>query len=69
MEDEENQAGANSEMRFITLELMKLAQKSGRSFGQVAQEFVENTCGLQELIASGPQRHSRARRAACTRQK
>lgn len=69
MEDEDNQSGANSEMRFITLELMKLAQKSGRSFEQVAQDFVENTCGLQEMIASGPQRPSRSRRAACTRQK
>ena len=67
--EEENDYAANQEIRYISLELMKLAQKSGRSFGQVAQEFVENTCGLQELIASGPQRHSRARRAACTRQK
>jgi hypothetical protein len=53
MEDEDNQNAANSEIRFITLELMRLAQKSGKSFEQVAADYVRNTCYLQELIAGG----------------
>jgi len=52
MDDEEkdSQTAANSEIRFMTLELMKLAQKSGKPFSQVAAEYMENTCLLQELI-------------------
>ncbi|MCX8197992.1 MAG: hypothetical protein N3F07_02235 [Candidatus Micrarchaeota archaeon] len=53
MEEEDGQNAANSELRFITLELMKLAQKSGKSFEEVALEYLRNTCLLQELIANG----------------
>jgi len=48
-EDDEGYS-ANSEMRYISLELMKLAQKSGRPFAQVAREYIENTALLQEMI-------------------
>lgn len=52
MEEEEEMPGtANSEIRYITLELMRLAQKSGRTFDQVAQEFIANTVKLQDMIA------------------
>jgi|GEM_PF-1770239 len=52
MEDEEEMpSGANSEIRFIALELMRLAQKSNRSFDEVASEFIENTVKLQDMIA------------------
>ena len=52
MEHEENdESAANSEMRYITLELMKLAQKSGRSFADVAGEYLKNAHKLQRMIA------------------
>ncbi len=51
MDGEEDEAySANSEMRYISLELMKLAQKSGKTFEQVAVEYIENTSRLQEMI-------------------
>jgi hypothetical protein len=51
MEGEDDEGiSANSEMRYISLELMKLAQKSGKSFEQVAQEYMENTALLQDMI-------------------
>lgn len=53
MESEEDMPStANSEIRFITLELMRLAQKSGRSFDEVAVEFIENTLKMQDMIAA-----------------
>ena len=51
MEEEDSQNAANSEIRFITLELMRLAQKSGKSFEQIAKEYVQNTCKLQDMIS------------------
>lgn len=50
MEEEEIPSTANSEIRFITLELMRLAQKSGRSFDELAEEFIRNTVRMQDLI-------------------
>ena len=50
-EEEELPSTANSEIRFITLELMRLAQKSGRSFDEVAVEFIGNTMKMQDMIA------------------
>ena len=69
MEEEEIPSTANSEIRFITLELMRLAQKSGRSFDEVAEEYIRNTVHLQNLItgaedeevpAGKARRHSKA---------
>jgi len=48
--EDEDSLSANSEMRYISLELMKLAQKSGKSFREVAAEYMENTAMLQEMI-------------------
>ena len=51
MDSEDDEAGgANSEMRYISLELMKLAQKSGKTFQQVAAEYIANTALLQDMI-------------------
>jgi hypothetical protein len=51
MDSEDDEAiSANSEMRYISLELMKLAQKSGKTFEQVAAEYIANTSRLQEMI-------------------
>ncbi|MEM3555818.1 MAG: hypothetical protein QXF56_03830 [Candidatus Micrarchaeia archaeon] len=49
MYDEEI-ASINSEMRFITLELMKLAQKKKKSFREVAREFIKNVYCLEGMI-------------------
>ncbi|MFA5929363.1 MAG: hypothetical protein WC861_00610 [Candidatus Micrarchaeia archaeon] len=48
--EDEDSLSANSEMRYISLELMKLAQKSGKTFEQVAREYMKNTELLQEMI-------------------
>lgn len=70
MEEEENQSAAASEMRYISLELMKLAQKSGKTFEQLAQEFIENTFRLREIISGEPQKkRARSGKAASSRQK
>ena len=69
MEDEGDEGnGANSEMRYISLELMKLAQKSGKSFEQVASEYMENTARLQEMIIGEEEVPARRGKALKTRQ-
>ena len=40
----------NTELRYITLELMKIAEKRKVPFKKVAAEFVENATTLHELI-------------------
>jgi hypothetical protein len=47
---DEEVASINSEMRFITLELMKLAQKRRKSFKHVAREFISNVYTLDKLV-------------------
>jgi len=49
-EDDERAVAANSEIRFIALELMKLAAKSGRSFDEVAAEYMRNAEKLACMI-------------------
>ena len=61
--DEEENDGSNSEIRFIAMELMKLAQKTGKSFDEVAREYMENACRLQKMIAGGGKRKVRRSRA------
>jgi len=71
-EEEELPSTANSEIRFITLELMRLAQKSGRSFDEVAVEFIGNTMKMQDMIAGaaeGDLPSSKARRKSKAWQK
>lgn len=50
LEDDRN--GANSEMRYITLELMKLSAKRKTPFARIAAEFVGNTYRLAEMLQS-----------------
>ncbi|MEM4348763.1 MAG: hypothetical protein QXN37_04320 [Candidatus Anstonellaceae archaeon] len=52
MEEEDKHMAANAEMRYITLELMKIAQRSGKSFDEVASEFIRNAEKLRRLIYS-----------------
>ena len=51
MQEGEFETSANGEIRFIALELMKLAQKSGKTFDEVAQDYIRNTERLQLLIS------------------
>jgi len=55
---EDEIASINSEMRFITLELMKLAQKKRKSFKQVAKEFISNVYTLDKMIKESGARKS-----------
>ena len=68
-EEEENTSAANSEIRFITLELMKLAQTSGRGFEEVAQDYLKNTFQLQRMLQGEDKPNARIRRGAVLRQK
>jgi hypothetical protein len=51
--EEDDGAGiaANSEIRYIALELMKIAQKSGRKFEDVAGEYMRNAEILAGMIS------------------
>ena len=68
--EEENDYAANQEIRYISLELMKLAQKSGKGFDEVAREYMENTMKLQKLISGEEEELARiGRKGAVLRQK
>ena len=43
---------ANSEIRYLTLELMKIAVKKNKPFKDIAKEFVENVYYMKNLISS-----------------
>ncbi len=50
---EDELVSANSEVRYISLELMKIASREKRSFEEVAKEFVDNVYYLHTLIKDG----------------
>ncbi len=58
-EQDEDKGGANSEMRYITLELMKLAARKKLPFRKIASEFVENAYSLAELLQDVPKSQER----------
>ncbi|VVC01645.1 Uncharacterised protein [uncultured archaeon] len=68
-EDEDSASAANSEIRFLTLELMKLAQKSGRGFEEVAGEYLKNGERLQEMLRQGGEAAPLRLRGAASRHK
>ena len=49
----EDLASINSEIRFITLELMKLAAQRGVSFDEVLDEFLQNATVLRTGLRTG----------------
>ncbi len=49
-ENYEEMAIVNSELRFLTVELMKIAQKNGQSFDEVLQEYFTNAYKLKRKI-------------------
>lgn len=50
MDLEDGLQSMNAELRFITLELMKIAEKRGVTFKEVAGEYVTNVHLMQKLI-------------------
>ena len=49
----------NTEIRYMTVELMKIAAKRKVSFDVVAKEFLENTYLLHEMIEKERKRGKR----------
>jgi hypothetical protein len=46
----EDMESVNSELRYITIELMKIAARRKRPFAEMAKEFLQNTNLLQRMI-------------------
>jgi hypothetical protein len=46
----EDMESVNSELRYITIELMKIAAQRKQPFAEVAKEFLQNTNLLQRMI-------------------
>jgi hypothetical protein len=65
--EEEKDSTAASEIRYIALELMKLAKQSGASFEQVANEYLDNTETLSRMISG--EEPKKVKKAAAGRQK
>lgn len=51
---DEERANANSELRYIALELTKMAQKRKKPFRAVAAEYMENVYELEGLLREAP---------------
>ncbi len=58
---EDEVASINSEIRYITLELMKLASRRRTSFAEVANEFISNAYILENVIMARSVRNTRIR--------
>lgn len=56
IENFEEVAAVNSEMRYLALELMKLASQRGLTFEQSMREFIANTDYLQRGLADYEQK-------------
>ncbi|MFH0927027.1 MAG: hypothetical protein V1822_00425 [Candidatus Micrarchaeota archaeon] len=50
---EEEKANANSELRYLALELTKLAASQKKPFSAVAGEYVQNVHDLQSILQMG----------------
>ncbi|MEM3431707.1 MAG: hypothetical protein QXF07_02690 [Candidatus Micrarchaeia archaeon] len=46
----DDEDSVNSEIRYITIELMKIAAQKGITFEEVAREFLKNAIFLKRLI-------------------
>ena len=60
--DEDEQAQVNSEMRYLALELMKLAVQRKQPFKLVMGEFIDNVFSLERSVRKRTLK--RAKRAA-----
>ena len=57
--EEDELAQANSEMRFLTMELMKVAAQRGLRFKDVLDEFIKNVYVLETTIKRKALKHGR----------
>ncbi len=68
MEDFEEASMVNSEVRFLTVELMKIAVQTNRSFDAVLSEYFDNAFKLKRrLLLQNAPRVYRMRKAAARR--
>ncbi|MFH1306684.1 MAG: hypothetical protein ABIH83_03470 [Candidatus Micrarchaeota archaeon] len=51
---EEERASANSELRYIALELTKLAHQKKKTFKEIAGEYVQNVYLLETILRASP---------------
>jgi hypothetical protein len=49
----EELAGVNAELRYITVELMKIASERNMSFAEISAEYIENVYSLDNAIRAG----------------
>lgn len=61
---DEDRANANSEMRYIALELTKLSKRHRKPFKIVATEFVKNVYHLEGMLRSSSAPRAAARKRA-----
>ncbi|MBN2478544.1 hypothetical protein JXB01_04615 [Candidatus Micrarchaeota archaeon] len=52
MDFEDDMSSINTELRYITVELMKIAEKNGKTFEEVSREYIENVKLLHGKINS-----------------
>lgn len=62
--DEEEVASVNSEIRFMVLELMKLAARKGTTFDDELEEFVANAYKLHSALSCVPDAPAAGKRVA-----
>jgi len=59
--EEDELVQVNSEMRYLTLELMKVATKRKARFKDVLNEFIQNTYALKHAIRNSTFRKAKRR--------
>lgn len=60
---DEERANANSELRYIALELTKLAEKRKKPFKALASEYMLNVFELEGMLRAAPPAQRASRRA------
>ena len=60
---DEERANANSELRYIALELTKLAEKRKKPFKALAAEYMVNVFELESMLRAAPPLPRASRRA------
>jgi hypothetical protein len=53
---EEDKANVNSELRYLALELTKMAHQQNKSFSKVADEYVGNVYKLESVLKSSSEK-------------
>jgi hypothetical protein len=64
---EDEIVSVNSEIRYISLELMKIASREKRSFKEIAEEYVENVYFMHSMIKDSPEDFATVRSKATRR--